>query len=243
VLHDIAKARRGIILLTGTTGSGKSTTLAALMDLINVKDRCKIITIEDPIEYQHPSKKALVSQLELGQDTPSFNHGLRQALRQDPDVILVGELRDAETMQMALRAADTGHQVFSTVHSSNAAQTIERIIAMIPPAEQKVAQSQLANSVEAVVSQRLVLTRDGERRPAVEILRGGPVTGKFILENRLGELSDYIASREGGMQKYDQHLLEMYQANIISGTEALRVATNPEALALALRGFRRPGAT
>ena len=122
-------------LLTGTTGSGKSTTLAAMVDLINSSYRCKIITIEDPVEYVHTNQKAMISQLELGQDTPSFEHGLRQALRQDPDVILVGELRDSETMRMALRAADTGHQVFATVHSTNAAQTIERIMAMVPPEE------------------------------------------------------------------------------------------------------------
>ncbi len=125
VLRDIALSLRGMTLLTGTTGSGKSTTLAAMIDLINSSYRCKIITIEDPIEYVHANQKAMISQLEVGQDTPSFEHGLRQALRQDPDVILVGELRDSETLRMALRAADTGHQVFATVHSTNAAQTIE----------------------------------------------------------------------------------------------------------------------
>ena len=133
VLRDITLSLRGMTLLTGTTGSGKSTTLAAMVDLINSSYRCKIITIEDPVEYVHTNQKAMISQLELGQDTPSFEHGLRQALREDPDVILVGELRDSETMRMALRAADTGHQVFATVHSTNAAQTIERIMAMVPP--------------------------------------------------------------------------------------------------------------
>ena len=239
VLRDIALSHRGMTLLTGTTGSGKSTTLAAMVDLINHTYRCKIITIEDPIEYVHTSQKALISQLEVGQDTPSFEHGLRQSLREDPDVILVGELRDSETMKMALRAADTGHQVFATVHSSNAAQTIERILAMVPPEERKIATAQLAGSLEAVISQRLAITLDGSRRPAMEILRGGPVTSKYILENRLGELSDYIGSREGGMQRFDQHLLDLYKQKVLSGTEAMRLATNPEAVALGLRGISR----
>ena len=161
VLKDITLSLRGMTLLTGTTGSGKSTTLAAMVDLINNSYRCKIITIEDPVEYVHANQKAMISQLEVGQDTPSFEHGLRQALRQDPDVILVGELRDSETMRMALCAADTGHQVFATVHSTNAAQTIERILAMVPPEERTIATSQLALSLSAVISQRLAVTRDG----------------------------------------------------------------------------------
>lgn len=239
VIKDIALSHRGMILVTGTTGSGKSTTLAAMLDLINNSYRCKIITIEDPVEYMHTNQKALISQVEVGQDAPSFEQGLRQALRQDPDVILVGELRDNETMRMALRAADTGHQVFATVHSSNASQTIERILAMIPPEERRIATSQLANSLEAVISQRLAVTLDGSRRPVMEILRGGPVTSKFIQENKLGELSEYIASREGGMQRFDQHLLELYNKKVISGTEAMKHATNPEAVALGLRGIRQ----
>jgi twitching motility protein PilT len=238
VLRDITLSLRGMTLLTGTTGSGKSTTLAAMIDLINSSFRCKIITIEDPIEYVHTNSKAMISQLEVGQDTPSFEHGLRQALRQDPDVILVGELRDSETMRMALRAADTGHQVFATVHSSNAAQSIERILAMVPPEERKIATSQLAGSLEAVISQRLAVTRDGNRRPAMEILRGGPVTSKYILENRLSDLADYIGNREGGMQRFDQHLLDLYHQKVISGTEAMRLATNTEAVALGMRGIR-----
>jgi twitching motility protein PilT len=238
VLRDITLSQRGMALLTGTTGSGKSTTLAAMIDLINNTNRCKIITIEDPIEYLHQNQKALISQLEVGGDTPSFEQGLRQALRQDPDVILVGELRDSETMRMALRAADTGHQVFATVHSSNASQTIERILAMVPSQEREIATSQLAGSIEAIISQRLAVTRDGSRRPAMEILRGGPVTSKYIQEHRLGDLSDYISSREGGMQRFDQHLLDLYHQKTISGTEAMRLATNTEAVALGMRGIR-----
>ena len=238
VVHDIALARRGLTLVTGTTGSGKSTTLAAMIDLINNTHRTKIITVEDPVEYIHTTNKALVSQFEVGTDTPSFGQALRQTLRQDPDVILVGELRDVETLRIALRAADTGHQVFSTVHSADAPQTVERIIAMFPPAEHKLLLSQLAGSIEAILSQRLVRTVDGARRPAVEILRGSPVTNKFILEGRIGELHDYIRTGESGMQSFDQHLLKMYRADLVSGTEALRWASNPEALSMSMRGIK-----
>lgn len=241
VVHDIALAGRGMTLVTGTTGSGKSTTLAAMIDLINNTHRAKIITIEDPVEYVHTCKKALISQLEVGSDTPSFDRALHQALRQDPDVILVGELRDVETLRIALRAADTGHQVFSTVHSSNAAQTIERIIAMFPPAEHKLLLSQLAGSVEAIISQRLLRTHESGRRPAIEVLRGTPVTEKYILEGRVGDLEDYIQTGESGMQTFDQHLLKMYRSEIISGTEALRWATNPEGLSMGMRGIQRTG--
>ena len=238
VVHDIALSRRGLTLVTGTTGSGKSTTLAAMIDLINETYQMKIITVEDPIEFVHTNKKALVSQLEVGLDTPSFSHALRQSLRQDPDVILVGELRDVDSLRMSLQAADTGHQVFSTVHSSTASQTIERIIAMFPPAEHKLLLSQLAGSIEAIISQRLLTTLKEGRLPAVEILRGNGVTEKLILENRLAELSDYIDRGESGMQSFDQHILRMHQEELISGTEAMRWASRPESLAMAMRGVK-----
>jgi twitching motility protein PilT len=238
VLADVVEVPRGIVLLTGTTGSGKSTTLASLIDLINRSRQAKIITIEDPVEFVHTNDKALISQLEVGRDTPSFDQALRQALRQDPDMILVGELRDVETLRIALRAADTGHLVFSTVHSSNAPQTIERVIAMFPPAEHHLLLSQLAGSVEAIVSQRLLSLRDGTRRPAVEILRGGPVTEKLILEGDIPGLRDFLEQADMGMQSFDQHLLQMYHDELISGTEAMRWATNAEALSMRLRGIK-----
>lgn len=241
VIRDIALSRRGMTLVTGTTGSGKSTTLAAIIDLINLHHRTKIVTVEDPVEFLHVNQKALISQIEVGTDTPSFDQALRQALRQDPDVILVGELRDVETLRMALRAADTGHQVFSTVHSANTAQTIERIISMFPANEHALLLSQLANSIEAIISQRLVSGHEGKRLPAVEVLRGGPVTAKFIMEGRLSDLAAFIQSGESGMQSFDQHLLSMYQADQIRGTEALRWASNPEALSIAMRGIKRLG--
>jgi twitching motility protein PilT len=242
VIHDIALSERGLTLLTGTTGSGKSTTLATMIDLINSTLRNKIITIEDPVEYVFTNKKSMIAQLEVGSDTPSFAQAVRQALRQDPDVILIGELRDMETLRMALQAADTGHQVFSTIHSATAAQTVERMIAMFPSSEHKLLLGQLAGSIEAIISQRLVSTRDGTRRPALEILRGSAVSQKLILENRLAELTDYIASGESGMQTFDQHLATLYREGLISGTEALRQATNPGALSMAMRGISRAGA-
>jgi len=240
---DIALSQRGLTLVTGTTGSGKSTTLAAIIDLINTNYAAKIITVEDPIEYLHNDKKSLITQIEVGSDSITFDQALRQALRQDPDVILIGELRDVETLRMALRAADTGHQVFATVHAARAAQTIERIIAMFPPAEHKVLLSQLAHSLEAIISQRLVVTRDeaSRRRPALEILRGGPVVEKFVLEGKLAELDAYIGSGQNGMQTFDQHLLEMSSQRLIGTTEALKHANRPEALATAMRGIKYTG--
>jgi twitching motility protein PilT len=237
VINDIAMSGRGLTLVTGTTGSGKSTTLAAMIDLINQSRASKIISIEDPVEYLHTPKMALIAQLEVGTDTPSFEQALRQALRQDPDVVLVGELRDMDTLRIALRAADTGHQVFSTVHSASAPQTIERIIAMFPPAEHKLLLTQLAGNLEAIISQRLVLARDGMRRPAAEILRGGPVPQKYILEGRALELGDYIKSAGNGQQTFDQHLLAMFQQELISHSEAIQNATNRESLEMSVRGI------
>jgi twitching motility protein PilT len=237
VVGTIANAQRGLTLVTGTTGSGKSTTLAAMIDLINSHRACKIITIEDPVEYLHQSKLSIIAQLELGSDTPSFDQALRQCLRQDPDVVLVGELRDTETLRIALRAADTGHQVFSTVHSASAPQTIERIIAMFPPAEHKLLLTQLAGNLEAIISQRLLICRDGSRRPATEILRGGPVPTKYILEGRALELHDYMRTAGNGQHTFDQDLLLMFQQELVSHHEAMLNATNPESLQMWLRGI------
>ncbi|MGD0462668.1 MAG: PilT/PilU family type 4a pilus ATPase [Tepidisphaeraceae bacterium] len=237
VINDIAMSGRGLTLVTGTTGSGKSTTLAAMIDLINQTKATKIISIEDPVEYLHTPKMALIAQLEVGTDTPSFEQALRQALRQDPDVVLVGELRDMDTLRIALRAADTGHQVFSTVHSASAPQTIERIIAMFPPAEHKLLLTQLAGNLEAIISQRLVIARDGMRRPAAEILRGGPVPQKYILEGRALELGDYMKSAGNGQQTFDQHLLQLFQQELISHSEAIQNATNRESLEMSVRGI------
>jgi twitching motility protein PilT len=237
IIADIGLAQRGLTLVTGTTGSGKSTTLAAMLDLINQTRACKIITIEDPVEYLYTPNKAIIAQLEVGTDTPSFDQALRQSLRQDPDVVLVGELRDMDTLRIALRAADTGHQVFSTVHSASAPQTVERIIAMFPPNEHKLLLTQLAGNLHAIISQRLLICTDGQRRPATEILRGGPVPTKYILEGRALELGDYMRTAGNGMQTFDQDLLGLHRQQLITVQEAMHHATNPEQLQMALRGI------
>ncbi len=247
VVGELVTARRGLVLMSGATGSGKTTTLAALVDLLNSTYPLKILTIEDPIEYEHASKKSLVSHIEVGRDTPSFHHGLRQALRQSPDVILVGELRDAESVQMALRAADTGHQVLATIHSSNAAQTVERLLAMVPPNELSIARQQFAASLVGVIAQRLTLSRHGEVWPVVEVLRAGAITSKYILENRISAIADYIKTSESGMQTFDRDILRLLRAGIIDEQRAMEVATNPEALGLEIRmsaaAFEREAAT
>ena len=238
VIEDIAMSPRGLVLVTGTTGSGKSTTLAAMIDLVNSKRRDRIITIEDPIEFVHTNKKSLIAQRELGVDTPTFLDSLRVALRQDPDLILVGELRDAETMRTALQAADTGHTVYSTMHTTNAPQTVQRMIALFPPAERDLLRMQLAANLEAVISQRLAKCRDGKSRlPVIEILRSTPVVRKIIGEQETAHLSQAIANQDSGMQLFDQHLAKLHKAELISGTEAIRLATNPEALGMMMRGL------
>jgi len=237
VLTNIGDQERGLVLVTGTTGCGKSTTLASMLDYINTTRKNKIVTIEDPIEYLHTNKKSIVAQMEVGVDTPSFGEAMRRVLRHDPDVILVGEMRDMDTMRVALRAADTGHLVFSTVHTTNASQTMQRLIAMFPRNEHDLLLTQLAVNLESIISQRLAVRGDGKGRvPVVEILRNSPIVKKLILEQRLTTLPQIIANREGGMQLFDQHLVDLYHAKLISGTEAMRLATNAEALSLALRG-------
>ena len=238
VLSEITDAERGLILVTGTTGSGKSTTLAAMIDYINGRESVKIVTLEDPIEYWHTSRKALIAQMELGTDIQAFSASLPKVLRQDPDVILVGELRDVETMKAALVAADTGHLVMSTIHTANASQTIERLISMFPPNEHALLLTQLAMNLEAVISLRLARRKDGPGRvPAVEILRAIPIFRKIIFEGKLDLIPATIATRERGMQLFDQALADLYKRNLIAGREALRLATNPEAVALAMRGI------
>lgn len=238
VLTEIAEAERGLILVTGTTGCGKSTTLAAMVDYINSRESLKIITLEDPIEYWHESKKGLVAQMELGSDIPSFSEALPKIMRQDPDVILIGELRDVETMKAALVAADTGHLVMSTLHTANASQTVERLVSMFPSNEHELLLTQLAMNLEAVISLRLSKRKDGPgRMPAVEILRAIPIFRKIILEGKLELIQSTIATRERGMQLFDQSLADLYKRNLIPGREALRLATNPEAVALAMRGI------
>jgi twitching motility protein PilT len=237
VIQDIAEEPRGLVLITGTTGSGKSTTLAAIIDYLNRNHRLRIITIEDPIEFVHVSQKSLIAHREIGRDSPSFAESLRRALRQDPDVILVGELRDLETMRIALQAADTGHLVFSTVHTTNASLTLQRLIAMFPANERELMLTQLSTNLSAVISQRLAKHKSKGRIPVMEIMRNTPVIRKAILDARVSSLPQAIANRDNDMQLFDQHLADLYHQEEISGTEALRLATNPDAVALAMKGI------
>ena len=238
-LREITQIRRGITIVTGPSGTGKSATLAALVDQINENFYGKIVTIEDPIEVLYPRRKALVAQREIGTDLASTAEGIEQAIAQDADVIVAGEIRDAATVRTALRAAETGHQVLAIMFNPNATQVLERLIGMVPTEEKRLVTAQLAEAVVAIIAQKLAATKDGKRRPVVEVLRGGQYTTRCILENRWTDLSSYLGSRQGGMQQLEQHLLELYQAGVISGTEAMKLATNPETVAEGLRMMRR----
>jgi twitching motility protein PilT len=226
----LAEQERGIILLTGTTGSGKSTTLAAMIDHMNRTMQKHIVTIEDPIEFLHRDRNCIINQREVGQDTASFKRALRRVLRQDPDVILVGEMRDEETVHTALSAAETGHLVLSTLHTVDASETVNRIIDFFPPHQQQQARAMIAGTLKGIVSQRLVRTSDGEGRVACcEIM---VMTGRvhdMILDPKLtGQLPEVVA--EGGyygMQTFDQHLLKHLRAGRITFEEAMRSATSP----------------
>jgi twitching motility protein PilT len=230
VIDDLADEERGIILVTGTTGSGKSTTLAAMIDRINTTQAKHIVTIEDPVEFLHRDKRSIVNQREVGEDTGSFKKALRRVLRQDPDVILVGEMRDEETVRTALSAAETGHLVLSTVHTVDAAETVNRIIDFFPQAEQRQARAMLAGTLKGVISQRLVPTPDRKGRVATcEVLRmTGRVRDMILNPDETGKLPEVIS--EGayyGMQTFDQALLAHVQAGRVSMEDALRAATHP----------------
>jgi twitching motility protein PilT len=230
VIDEIANEERGLILLTGTTGSGKSTTLAAMINHINSTYAKHIVTIEDPVEFLHRDKLSIINQREVGEDTVSFARALRRVLRQDPDVILIGEMRDEETVRTALSAAETGHLVLSTIHTVDAAESVNRIIDFFPQAEQRQARSMLAGTLKAVVSQRLVQTPDKQGRVATcEILRmTGRVKDMIINPNETGRLPEVIS--EGvyyGMQTFDQALLAHVQAGRVAMDDALKAATSP----------------
>jgi twitching motility protein PilT len=231
-----------LILVTGTTGSGKSTTLAALVDHINSTRNSHIVTIEDPIEFLHKDKRSFITQREIDVDTRSFAEALRGSMRQDPDVILVGEMRDLETIETALVAAETGHLVLSTLHTVDAAETITRIISVFPPYQQKSIRIQLAGLLKAVVSQRLMKTAKGKGRvPAVEVLVSTPLIRDYILhEERTSQVRDAIAAgtSQYGMQTFDQSLFYLYQSGLINLEEALRGASNPDEFRLRLAGIQ-----
>jgi twitching motility protein PilT len=230
VLRDIAHLRRGYVLVTGATGMGKSTTLAAMIQEVNRLRKCKIMTIEDPIEYVFTHDKSIITQREIGTDTDSFPQALRAALRQDPDVIMVGEMRDLETVDTSLKAAETGHLVFSTIHTADVSSTINRLLSFFPPDEQVNVRARLADNVSAIVSLRLLVNKkDDGRVPAVEILRATRSIQECIRDPaKMPELLDYIArGRNDRMQTFDQHLLDLLRANKISVETALAAASNP----------------
>jgi twitching motility protein PilT len=241
VIASICEERRGMVLVTGTTGSGKSTSLAAMIDRINSSRSEHIITIEDPIEYLHRDKKSFVNQREVEVDTHNFSVALRAALRQDPDVILVGEMRDLETISTALLAAETGHMVFSTLHTLDATETIQRIIAVFPPPEQKQIRLQLASTLKAVVSQRLVPRADGIGRvPAVEVLVATAfVRDSIITPEKTRMIREAIASgtSQYGMQTFDQSLYDLWTQGLITFEEALHQASNPDDFKLRASGI------
>ena len=246
VLNSISEEMRGLILVTGTTGSGKSTSLAAMVDHINEKRNCHIVTIEDPIEFLHKDKQSFITQREVDVDTRSFAEALRGSLRQDPDVILVGEMRDLETIETALVAAETGHLVLSTLHTLDAQETLTRIISAFPPYQQKAIRIQLAGLLKAVVSQRLMKSADNSSRvPAVEVLISTPLIRDYILhEEKTNSIRDAIAAgtSQYGMQTFDQSLFYLYQSGLVSLEEALRGSTNPDEFRLRLAGIQNTSA-
>jgi twitching motility protein PilT len=242
VLAKVAQEQRGLILVTGTTGSGKSTTLASMIDYINSSRTANIVTIEDPIEFLHRDKKSIVNQREIGSDTFSFSDALRSALRQDPDVILVGEMRDFETISTALTAAETGHLVLSTLHTLDAAETVNRIITVFPPYQQKQVRMQLASVIKGIISQRLVAKADGNGRvPAVEVMLGTLSVREAIIDDaKTRQIPSIIATglTHYGMQTFDQSLLMLYKNGLITYDEAIMTASNPDDFALKVKGIQ-----
>ncbi|MCU7836425.1 MAG: type IV pilus twitching motility protein PilT [gamma proteobacterium symbiont of Taylorina sp.] len=221
IFKKLCENKRGVVLVTGPTGSGKSTTLAAMVDYLNDNIYEHILTIEDPIEFVHESKKCLLNQREVHRDTLGFNEALRSALRQDPDIILVGELRDLETIRLALTAAETGHLVFGTLHTSSAAKTIDRIIDVFPAAEKDMVRSMLSESLKAVISQTLMKKNGGGRIAAHEIMIGTPAIRNLIREGKIAQMYSAIQTGQGiGMQTLDQNLLELLNKGLISKLDA-----------------------
>jgi len=241
IMGKIAEAERGMILVTGVTGSGKSSTMAAMINYMNQHSNRHILTLENPIEFLHKDINCAITQREIGSDTADFKQGLKSALRQDPDVIMIGEMRDAETIDTAMKAAETGHLLISTLHTADATATINRIMAMFSPAEQQVVRIRLAESLFAVISQRLVKRVDGKSRAvAAEVLINTPATKDMIVDgNRISEIKDYMEAQKEqyGMQSFDQALTDLVLTKQISFRAALSVSTKPADFELKLRMF------
>ena len=231
IFQEISEYPRGIVLVTGPTGSGKSTTLAAMVDYKNDSEYGHILTVEDPIEFVHESKKCLVNQREIHRDTLGFNEALRSALREDPDTILVGEMRDLETIRLALSAAETGHLVFGTLHTSSAAKTIDRIVDVFPAAEKSMVRSMLSESLKAVISQTLMKKIGGGRVAAHEIMIGTPAIRNLIREDKIAQMYSAIQTGQNvGMQTLDQDLKTLLGQGVVAKEEAKRKAANPDSL-------------
>jgi twitching motility protein PilT len=246
VLKTIAEAERGMILVTGVTGSGKSSTMAAMINHVNATQHKHILSLENPIEFLHRDIQCSVTQREIGVDTDSFKMGLRAALRQDPDVVLIGEMRDAETIDTAMKAAETGHLLVSTLHTPDAQSTVLRVLAMFPPEEQDVVRVRLAESLHAVVSQRLLPKKTGGRVAALEIMVVTPTIRDLILDkDRTGEIRDFIAEgrEQYGMQTFDQHLTDLVQHDEVEFEVAIAASTRPRDFELKMKTFRRRSTT
>jgi twitching motility protein PilT len=238
-IDQICLLTRGLVLVTGTTGSGKSTTLASIIDRINRSRRDHIITLEDPIEFLHSNKKSVITQREIGIDTKDFDTALRAAMREDPDVILIGEMRDAETFGAAMSASETGHLVFSTLHTTNVMLTLDRILDMFPSHEHQQIRSQLSLQLKATLAQRLLPAKDGKGRvPAVEIMLMNPAIGQLIREGAVKQIPTAIAGgRESGMQSFNMSLVELVKGDLVTLDEAREASDNPEELEMNLKGI------
>jgi len=237
-LEKLSLTERGLVLVTGITGSGKSSTLAAMIDYINANRDYHIITVEDPIEFVHTAKRSIISQREIGLDAADFLDALRSAMRQDPDVILVGEMRDLETTRAAITAAETGHLVLATVHTSNAVQTITRVVDLFPTHQQTQVRMQMADSLKGVISQRLLPCKSGGRIPAVEILMVTPHVRQLIAENQLHGVTQAIQKGAYyGMTTFNQSLVQLAKSGVVSVEEVISAASNPDDVMLALRGI------
>ena len=238
IIKSIAEEQRGIVIVAGTTGCGKSTTLAGMIDHINTTQKRHIITMEDPVEYVFEDRQCIIEQREVGLDTPSYQHSLKHVMRQDPDVIMIGEMRDATSFRAAMSAADTGHLVLSTLHTIDAPQSISRVLDFFPAADREQVRKQMVGTLKAIIVQRMTVRKDGRVIPAVEIMINTLTVTKLILENRLEKLHVAIETgTEDGMQNFNQSLFQLVKDDIITKEEALEKATNAQALEMNFKGI------